>query len=365
VRAAVLQEFNTPLVVRDVEVAEPGPGEVRVKVAAAGICGSDLKAIDGKSPVTPHLPLIPGHESAGVVESVGPGVDSVQPGDHVIVAMIGPCGRCARCRAGAFSRCTGPTRGSIMGLMTDGGTRLSVDGTPARPFIGVGAFAEYVVVNEPMVVRIPDAMPLAVASLLACGVITGIGAVVNSARVEPGSSVAVIGCGGVGLNVVQGARLAGAATIIGVDVAPDKAALAREFGATHAVTPDDGDLTAAVLAVVPDGVDYAFDVTGVPGVLAAAFNATRDGGTTVMVGSPPSAAPIEIPPQKLFFSRTLRGCSGGDAVPHRDLPMLVDLYLAGRLELDALITERAPLDDVNEVIERVRAGKVARAILTF
>jgi len=365
VRAAVLHEFNTPLVVRDVDIADPAAGEVMVRIAAAGICGSDLKAIDGKSPVTPHLPLIPGHESAGVVEQVGPGVTSVAPGDHVIIAMTGPCGRCGHCRAGRFSRCDGPTRASIMGLLTDGTTRLSVDGVPARPFIGVGAFAEYAVVNEPMVVRIPPDMPLDVASLLACGVITGVGAVVNSARVEPGSTVAVIGCGGVGLNVVQGAVLAGAATIVGVDVAADKAALARDFGATHAVVLDGGDLTAAVLAVVPGGVDYAFDVTGVPGVLTAAFNATRDGGTTVMVGSPPSAAPIEIPPQKLFFSRTLRGCSGGDAVPARDLPMLVDLYLAGRLRLDALITERGPLEDVNGMIERVRAGKVARAIITL
>ncbi len=362
-RAAVLETFNAPLVVRDVEVAEPGPGEVRVKVAASGICGSDLKAIDGKSPVTPHLPLIPGHESAGVVESVGAGVTTVAPGDHVVVAMTGPCGRCRRCRAGAFARCGGPTRASIMGLMTDGTTRLRVDGAPARPFIGIGAFAEYVVVNEQMAVAIPDTVPLDVACLFACGVITGIGAVVNSARVTPGSSVAVVGCGGVGLNVVQGARLAGAAMILGVDTAPDKAALARDFGATHAVVPD-GDLTAAILDVVPDGVDYAFDVTGAPGVLAAAFAATCDGGTTVMVGSPPSA-PIEIPPQKLFFSRTLRGCSGGDGVPARDLPKLVDLYLAGRLELDALVTEQVELADVNEAIERVRAGKVARSVITF
>ena len=364
-RAAVLHQFNQPLDVRDVDLGEPRAGEVTVRVAAAGICGSDLKALDGKSPVTPHLPLVPGHESAGVVSQVGPGVTSVRPGDHAIVAMTGPCGRCPHCRAGRFARCTGPTRGSIMGLMTDGSIRLRVDGAPARPFIGVGAFAEYVVVNEPMVVPIPEEIPLDVASLLACGVITGVGAVINSARVEPGSSVAVIGCGGVGLNVVQGARLAGAATIVGVDVAAEKAALARDFGATHTVVPDDGDLTAAVLAVVPEGVDYAFDVTGVAGVLTAAFNATRDGGTTVMVGSPPSAAPIEIPPQKLFFSRTLRGCSGGDGVPARDLPRLVDLYLAGRLELDALITERAPLPEINEVIERVRAGKVARAVITF
>lgn len=251
-RAAVLHRFNTPLDVRDVEVAPPGPGEVLVRVAASGICGSDLKAIDGKSPVTPHLPLVPGHESAGVVTEIGAGVTSVRPGDHAIVAMTGPCGRCGHCRAGRFARCDGPTRASIMGLMTDGTTRLSVDGEPARPFIGVGAFAEYVVVNEQMVVPIPPEVPLDVASLLACGVITGIGAVVNSARVQPGSSVAVVGCGGVGLNVVQGARLAGAATIVGVDVAADKAALAKEFGATHAVVPTDGDVTAAIRSVVPD-----------------------------------------------------------------------------------------------------------------
>jgi Zn-dependent alcohol dehydrogenase len=365
-RAAVLTQFGAPLAVRDdVEIADPGPGEVMVRVAAAGICGSDLKALDGKSPVTPHLPLIPGHESAGVVEKVGEGVSSVRPGDHAIVAMTGPCGRCAHCRAGRFGRCDGPTRASIMGLMTDGTTRLKVGGEVARPFIGVGGFAEFVVVNEQMVVKIAKEAPLENACLLACGVITGVGAVVNSAKVEPGSTVAVVGCGGVGLNVVQGARLAGAATIVAVDIAPDKVDLARTFGATNVVVADDGDLTSAILSVVPAGVDYAFDVTGVPGVLTQAFNSTRDGGTTVMVGSPPSAAALEISPQKLFFSRTLRGCTGGDGVPARDLPMLVDLCMNGRLLLDELVSERVPLEDINGAIERVRAGKVARVVVTF
>jgi S-(hydroxymethyl)glutathione dehydrogenase/alcohol dehydrogenase len=364
-RAVVVRDRDGDAALEEIEVEAPRVGEVLVRVVASGICGSDLHVVHGRS-VLDAFPMVLGHEGAGVVEAVGDGVTTVQPGDHVVLALYGPCHTCASCRAGRFVLCDGAARvAAIAGRMADGGTRLHAGGAPVYPMVGVGSLAERAVLRAEQMVKVDPQLPLQVVCLAGCGVTTGLGSVFNVADVQPGESVAVVGCGGVGLNVVQGAVLAGAATIVGVDVAADKAALARDFGATHAVVPDGGDLTAAVLDVVPGGVDYAFDVTGVPGVLAAAFNATRDGGTTVMVGSPPSAAPIEIPPQKLFFSRTLRGCSGGDAVPARDLPMLVDLYLAGRLRLDALITERGPLDDVNGMIERVRAGKVARAVITL
>lgn len=359
----MLREFGAPLEILTVDVQEPRAGEVLVRIAASGICGSDLKTLDGKSPVVRRLPVIPGHESAGVVEAVGPGVVSVKPGDHVIVAMNGPCGRCRNCSRGRAYLCSGKSRMSaIMGVMEDGSTRLSLDGEPVRPYIGIGSFAQYTVVAEPMCVKVAPDAPLDLLSLTACGVITGVGAVLNTAKVEPGSSVLVVGAGGVGLNVVQGAVLAGATTIIAADVVESKLELARGFGATHTLLAD--DLPKQVGEVVRGGVDYAFDVTGNAKVLAAAFESTQPGGTTVMVGSP-SAKELSIAPQTLFGSRRLMGTQGGDANPARDLPLLVDLYRRGRLNLDGLVSERVPLEEVNAAVERVRSGAVARSVLVF
>lgn len=359
-RAALLTEFHTPMEIREVEIADPGPGEVRVQIKASGICGSDIKAIDGKSPVVKQLPFVLGHESAGVVESVGAGVTSVKPGDHVIIAMSGACGKCRNCGSGRFHLCSGPARmAAIMGTGTGGKLRIP----DTRTFIGIGSFAEYAVVNEPMCVKIAKDAPFDAMALLACGVITGVGAVLNVARVTPGSSVLVVGCGGVGLNVIQGAVLAGATTIIAADVAEQKLKLAERFGATHTLLSQ--DLPAQVGAIVRGGTDYAFDVTGVAGVLGQAFAATQPGGTTVMVGSPPQGQRLEIEPGLLFASRRLMGTQGGDAAPLRDLPMLAEQYLRGRLDLDGLITERVPLAEVNEAVERVRQGTVARSVIIF
>ncbi|WP_214413090.1 alcohol dehydrogenase catalytic domain-containing protein [Sphaerisporangium fuscum] len=363
-RAAVVTEFKAPMQVREIEIADPGPGEVRVRIAASGVCGSDIKALDGKSAVLREPPFVLGHESAGVVESVGAGVTAVRPGDHVIIAMNGPCGRCRNCGAARYHLCGGRARmAAIMGTMADGTTRLSVDGVPARPMIGIGSFAEYAVVNEPMCVKIAKDAPMDVMCLLACGVVTGVGAVLNVARVPPGSSVLVVGCGGVGLNVVQGALLAGATTIIAADVAENKLKLAERFGATHTILV--GDLPAQVREIVRGGVDHAFDVTGVAGVLGAAFAATQPGGTTVMVGSPPPGSTLDVDASLLFASRRLMGTQGGDAAPLRDLPMLAEQYLRGRLDLDGLISERLPLDEVNTAVEHVRRGAVARSVIVF
>ncbi|GAA3689964.1 zinc-dependent alcohol dehydrogenase family protein [Nonomuraea antimicrobica] len=359
-RAAVLTAFHAPMEIREVEIAGPGPGEARVRIKASGVCGSDLKAIDGKSPVVGRLPFVLGHESAGVVESVGAGVTSVAPGDHVIIAMNGPCGRCHPCGSGRFHLCSGPSRlPTIMG----GPPRITLDGQEVRRFIGIGSFAEYAVVPEAMCVRIDRSAPFAAMCLLACGVVTGVGAVLNVARVRPGSTVLVVGCGGVGLNVVQGAVLAGATTIVAADVAEQKLKTAERFGATHTLLP--ADLPRQVSDVVKGGVDYAFDATGVPGVLARAFASTRPGGTTVMVGSPPQGHPLELDTGLLFASRSLMGTQGGDAAPHRDLPMLATQYARGHLDLDALISERLPLDAVNEAVTHVREGTVARTVITF
>ncbi|MFC9977327.1 alcohol dehydrogenase catalytic domain-containing protein [Spirillospora sp. NPDC127200] len=363
-RAALLREFGAPLEIAEVAVADPGPGEVLVRVAASGVCGSDLKAIDGKSPVVTHLPCVLGHESAGVVERTGPGVSAVKPGDHVIIAMNGPCGRCRNCARGRAHLCSGKARmTAIMGLMADGTTRLSAGGETVRPYIGIGSFAEMAVVGEAMCVKVAPDAPLDLLALTACGVVTGVGAVLNTAAVEPGSSVLVVGCGGVGLNVVQGAVLAGATTIIAADVVESKLKLAEGFGATHTVLAD--DLPKQVGAIVRGGADYAFDVTGVPEVLTKAFAATQPGGTTVMVGSPAAGKNLEIPPGTLFGSRRLMGTQGGDANPARDLPLLVDLYRRGRLDLDSLVSERVPLERINEAVAHVREGAVARSVVVF
>jgi S-(hydroxymethyl)glutathione dehydrogenase/alcohol dehydrogenase len=362
-RAAVLREFGSPLEIASVEVEDPRAGEVQVKISASGICGSDLKTLDGKSPVVRQLPVIPGHESAGVVTAVGPGVKSLKEGDHVIVAMNGPCGRCRNCSRGRAFLCSDKGRMSaIMGLMGDGSTRLSLDGQAVRPYIGIGSFAEYTVVTEAMCVKVAKDAPLDLLSLTACGVVTGVGAVLNTAQVERGSSVLVVGAGGVGLNVIQGAVLAGATTIIAADVVDSKLKLAMEFGATHTLLSD--NLKDQVNEIVRGGVDYAFDVTGNVNVLAAAFDSTQPGGTTVMVGSP-SAKELTISPQTLFGSRRLMGTQGGDANPARDLPLLVDLYRRGRLNLEGLVSERIPLEQINEGIEHVRAGSVARSVVVF
>ncbi|MFI6734277.1 alcohol dehydrogenase catalytic domain-containing protein [Nonomuraea sp. NPDC050451] len=359
-RAAVLTGFHAPMEIREVEIADPGPGEVRVQIKASGVCGSDLKAIDGKSPVVSRLPFILGHESAGVVESVGAGVTGVRPGDHVIISMNGPCGRCRNCGAGRFHLCSGPVRfQTIMG----GAPRITLDGQETRRFIGIGSFAEYAVVTEAMCVKIAKDAALDAMCLLACGVVTGIGAVMNVAKVPPGASVLVVGCGGVGLNVIQGAVLAGATTIIAADVAEQKLKLAERFGATHTIVAD--DLPRQVDELVKGGVDHAFDATGAPGVLARAFAATQSGGTTVMVGSPPQGQAVEVDPGLLFASRRLMGTQGGDAAPQRDLPMLAEQYLRGRLDLDGLISERLPLDRINDAVAHVREGSVARTVITF
>ncbi|MFE3453083.1 alcohol dehydrogenase catalytic domain-containing protein [Nonomuraea sp. NPDC059194] len=359
-RAAVLTGFRQPMEIREVEIADPGPGEVRVQVKATGVCGSDLKAIDGKSPVVRQPPFILGHESAGIVESVGDGVTAVAPGDHVVIAMSGACGRCRHCGAGRFHLCSGPARlTAIMG----GAPRVTMDGQETRRFIGIGSFAEYAVVSEAMCVKIAPDAPFAAMCLLACGVITGVGAVLNVAAVTPGSSVLVVGCGGVGLNVVQGAVLAGATTIIAADVVERKLKLAAHLGATHTLRA--ADLPQQVGEIVRGGVDYAFDATGVASVLGQAFAATQPGGTTVMVGSPAAGTPLTIEPGLLFASRRLMGTQGGDAAPQRDLPMLAAQYLNGRLDLDGLVTERLPLTDIDQAVAHVREGVVARSVIVF
>ncbi|MCU1374871.1 MAG: alcohol dehydrogenase [Actinomycetia bacterium] len=347
----------------DVVVDPPGPGEVRVKIAASGICGSDLHVVHGRSNAAVYPSLI-GHEGAGVIESVGAGVD-IAVGARVVVALGSSCGRCARCAVGEAVHCEDPgRRNRLAGLMGDGSARVHRDGEVVHPFTGCGTLAELVVVPAHEVVPIPDEVPFEVAALAACGVTTGLGAVFNIAEVAPGQTVLVVGCGGVGLNVIQGSRLAGASRIIAADTSPAKLELARQFGATDVVDSSAG-LTDGVRALVPGGVDVAFEVVGVPELVTEALLLTRAGGTCVAVGSQPPGATYSIPAAAMFPQRRLLGCVAGGNVPRRDIARIVELYLAGKLELDALVGARFPLDRVAEAVAAAESGTVARAVVMF
>lgn len=362
-RAAVLVEYGEPLQVEDLEISPPRHGEVLIRLAASGICGSDLHAWEGRSPVV-NPPMVLGHEGAGIVEEVGPGVTSLTAGDHVVISLYGPCGTCGACRSGFLQRCDGPARQSTFGLMADGSTRLSLDGREVRPFIGAGTLAEYSIVHEGMATRIPRDMPLESAALIGCGVTTGIGAVVNTAEVRPGSTVVVIGCGGVGLNVIQGARLAGAARILGIDKDPAKQVAARQFGATDFMEAGPSEeMPSMVREVLGAGADYAFEVIGLPETVGAAFSSTVAGGTTVVVGASAPGTAFSIPAASLFPDRKLLGCQGGGNIPGRDIPMIAELYRSGRILLDELISHRRPLAQVNDGLKLLSDGDVTRVVV--
>jgi S-(hydroxymethyl)glutathione dehydrogenase/alcohol dehydrogenase len=365
VRAVVVHDIEAGAVLDDVDVEEPRAGEVLVRVAASGVCGSDLHVLHGRSVVT-TLPMVLGHEAAGVVEQVGAGVEGLAAGDHVVIALYGPCGACRNCTTGNIVHCDGPARvQAIFGRTADGGSRLSQGGRPVYPMVGIGSLAEYSLVRAAQVVKIPSDVPLDVIALAGCGVTTGVGAVLNIARVAPGDTVAVIGCGGVGLNVIQACRLAGATTIVAVDTRASKLDLAADLGATHCVDSSSVDLRQGVLGVVAGGVDVAFEVVGVPALVAAAFELTRPGGTCVMVGSPPAGEPIPIDGRALFSERRLLGCTGGSNIPARDIPRIVALYRTGQLRLEPLITQRLPLAEFATAFADAEAGRVARSVVVM
>jgi S-(hydroxymethyl)glutathione dehydrogenase/alcohol dehydrogenase len=348
-----------------VEVDEPQAGEVLVKVAASGVCGSDLHVLHGRATVA-TFPMVLGHEGAGVVEAVGPGVQGVDVGDHVVIALYGPCGHCAHCRAGDVTACDGAERvAGMFGKMADGSTRLHQRDTALYPFVGIGSLAEYAVVRASQTVVVDRDLPLDVIALAGCGVTTGLGAVFNTARVAPGDRVAVVGCGGVGLNVIQGSRLAGANTIVAIDPLPTKLDLASDLGATHFVNTSQQPMRDAVMELVPGGVDIAFEVVGNPELVAATFELVRPHGRCVMVGSPGPGSVIPISGTTLFMGRTLSGCVGGDNIPARDIPRTMGLYRAGRLDLDRLVSQRLPLDRFDDAVAAAEAGTVARSVITF
>ena len=367
-RAAILFEVGQRLAIRDVDVAEPRTSEVRIRMAAGGVCHSDLHVMTGH--LGAAVPAVLGHEGAGVVDAVGPGVASVRPGDHVIPLWRFSCGECEYCTDSRPALCGAGMQVRMTGRLLDGTTRFTLDGQEIKHFAGVSSFAEYTVVPERSVLRIPDDLPLDRAALLGCAVITGVGAVFNAARVRPGSSVVVFGTGGVGLNVVQGAALAGAERIVAVDLLQSKLDHARRFGATHTVLASTADPVAPVAEVRAltggRGVDYAFEVIGSATTIRQAYDCLAKRGVAVVVGVAPFTTEVSVPIMSLVYEeRVLTGSVYGSARPRQDIPKLIDLYRAGKLKLDELLTRRYPFAEINEAYAALERGEVARSVVTF
>lgn len=362
-RAAVLFEFNQPLKIETVEVQEPQQGEVLVKLAASGVCHSDLSIQRGVLPMPP--PIIIGHEGAGIVEAVGPGVTSVKPGDHVVLTWLYSCGFCRDCGRGRPYLCQKAAMATMMGGMYDGSTRFTHKGEGLRSFCG--SFAERTVVPEQGVIPIRKDVPLDVACLVGCGVMTGVGAAMNTAKVEPGDHVAVIGCGGVGLNVIQGAAICGAEKIIAIDLVDKKLDFAESFGATHKVNPKQGSMVEQIKALTDGrGCDFVFEVIGNVNVLQEAFGAVRPGGALVFVGVPPIMDQITLPAYSFpLEGKSVLGSYYGSPRFRYDMPRIIDLYMSGKLKLDELVSRKLPLDEINTALQIMEGGEVARSVITY
>ncbi|WP_428954036.1 alcohol dehydrogenase catalytic domain-containing protein [Streptomyces sp. cg35] len=346
----VLFDGRQAVVVDDLEIRDPGPGEVLVGIAAAGLCHSDLSVIDGTIPFP--RPVVLGHEGAGVVEAVGAGVTHVVPGDHVALSTLANCGACAECDRGRPTMCR-----KAIGMP---GRPFSRGGEPVFQFAANSAFAERTVVKAVQAVKIPKEIPLTSAALIGCGVLTGVGAVLNRARVDRGDSVVVIGTGGVGLNVLQGARLAGALKVVAVDANPGKEGVAREFGATEFLTD-----VGAVRGVLPDGADHVFECVGRVELVRAAIDLLDRHGQAVLLGMPAADAEASFVPAQLFLDKSVLGCRYGASRPQRDIRLYADLYGEGRLLLDELVTRTYPVEEFGKAVEDAEAGRVARGVLTF
>ena len=358
-KAAVLYEARTPLVVEELDIDEPGPGEVMVKMSASGVCHSDWHVVKGEWTHVP-LPAVLGHEGAGVVEAVGPNVTHVEPGDHVILSWMPGCGVCEMCQKGWPNLC-------LKDFTVSSGLRVRSTGAEIGQMVGMGTFGAYQVVPDMAVVPIDRDVPMAQASLVGCGVMTGAGAAINTARVQPGATVAVFGCGGVGLNCIQGARIAGATTIIAVDLLDNKLDMSREFGATHTVNAAREDPVARIRELTGGhGAHYAFEAIGlVEAPFVQSIHCTRRRGVTVWVGHAPVNTSVTIDAQDLIMEKTVIASMYGSARPQIDFPRLLALYKAGQLKLDELVSRRFPVEEVNTAFEVLGRGEVARSVLVF
>jgi S-(hydroxymethyl)glutathione dehydrogenase/alcohol dehydrogenase len=356
IKAAVYQKPHEPLTIEDVEIRKPSAGEVLVRTVCSGVCHSDMHFVDGLWALP--IPAVLGHEAAGVVEEVGEGVSYVKKGDRVIMSFRPFCGGCYYCLRGTPQLCNDPA------IQASAASRLSWKNGPLLQFSNVGSFAEYMITSQNGVVKIPNEMPMAEAALIGCGVMTGIGAALYTAKVPGGAIAAVIGCGGIGLNVIQGCKLAGASQIIAVDVVPEKLELAKKFGATHTVNAKTDDAVAAVKTLTGGlGAEYAFEAIGSPAAAAQAFEMTRNGGTAVIVGMMPLGAEVKLNGLGFLMEKKAIGCMYGSTRFREHMPKLVDLFLKGRIDLSSLVSQRLKLDEVNAAFDLMKSGKVARSVL--
>jgi S-(hydroxymethyl)glutathione dehydrogenase/alcohol dehydrogenase len=362
ISAAVLRSVGSPLELEELELEPPRRDEVLVRIEASGICRSDISLLDGKWPAP--LPMVLGHEGAGVIEGVGEGVDADRIGDHVVLTFTPACSRCRFCLEGRVNLCTEAARCMDDGVLPDGTTRLSRDGERVHHLALVSSFATHAVVPANAAIPVPAGLDPSVSCLLGCGVLTGVVAVTRRANVRPGESVAVLACGGVGLAAVLGARLVSAHPIVAVDPVAVKRELALQLGATHAIDPGADDVVAAIRAIVPDGVDHAFEAVGIPAVAEQAFRATRTGGTTVLIGQPALGTSVEMPVYELTqFEHAVLGTHIGGAIPALDIPALAALFEAGKLDLAPLVTHRYRLEEIGEALETTRSGTGGRIVL--
>jgi S-(hydroxymethyl)glutathione dehydrogenase / alcohol dehydrogenase len=359
-KAAVLNTCPGDLEIEEVSIDKPGPREVLINTSAAGLCHSDLHFLEAKYPA--QVPVVVGHESAGVVEAVGDQVSYVKPGDHVITCLSVFCGHCEECLTGHMSLCQNPETRRAPGESP----RLSrPDGSTMNQFLNLSSFAEQMLVHEHAIVKIDPEMPLDRACLLGCGATTGLGAVQNTAKVEPGSTVAVIGCGGIGLNAIQGAYLAGAARIIAIDMLDSKLELAKQFGATDTVNASEGDPVGQVMQMTGGGVHYSFECIGLKIAAEQAFNMLRRGGTATVVGMIPFGQSIELPGFAFLGEKKIQGSAMGSNRFRVDMPRYIDLYMQGRLKLDELVSARIPIEKINDGFAAMKTGEVARSVIVF
>ena len=372
-KAAVLYEMERPrpyadtqpLALEELELASPGPGEVLVEIAAAGLCHSDLSVINGTRPWP--MPLVLGHEAAGIVRETGPGVADLKPGDHVVFSFLPVCGRCLNCVSGRGWLCERGVLANRAGTLLTGACRFQHrDGRKMFHHLGVSGFSQFTVAARESLVKIDSDVPLEIAVLFGCAVMTGVGAIVNTAKVAPGTSVAVFGLGGVGLAAILGARVAGASQIIAVDRLAHKLDLARQCGATHVVDAGQGDAIVAVREITNGGAETAIEAVGSEQVIAQAYAATRRGGKTVAIGLPHPSKQLTIPAVSLIAEeRQLLGSYMGSCVPQRDIPRFINLYRAGQLPVQLLKSREIKLDDVNAAFDALDRGEVARQVIRF
>jgi len=355
---------SRPLEIAELELDPPGPGELLVRVRAAGLCHSDLSVIDGSRPRV--MPMALGHEAAGEVVALGESVRDFAPGDHVVLAFVPACSECEPCRSGRAALCEPGAASNAAGTLLGGERRLhDASGEAINHHLGVSAFSDHIVVAAESAIKVDPRLPFDVAALFGCAVLTGVGAAINAARIEPDQSVAVFGLGGVGLSALLGAVLSAAGTIVAVDIVADKLELARELGATHTVEGGPG-AAAAVREITGGGAEHVIETVGSAAVLAAAYEATRRGGTTTTVGLPDPGQELSIAAVSLVTEeRTLRGSYLGSSVPARDLPRFIDLHLQGKLDVERLLTHRLGLDEINEGFDRLASGAAVRQAIVF